>query len=367
MARAAYLAKLREAIATGKIREKPEYGILEVREEVQVPVCWKEKTTRKKEDGTIVISWKDCQGVTTYTPGEVLFPYWRQASEWEFQEWEILSDEELKRRGIIRKNGSFYVQIVSRIRDLPAAVRQRVRHIPAELIARKGAESVIPGDAQIMGDYARRLNRLVDEFLGFQGYSPSLLKKASGVLKQTSAILKNKRTGLKKKALADIRSVFELHPDYFEMPGAISTVMTDLLGQRAINYKMAARSIILGEKWLGLMNEIEIIFRNAYERLCELAAELGKPNVEAVRLLDIAREARGIWIHLNQTVHFDPYYKRIREDDFQGLGNVVRHAEAGKGNTVFNLIKRAAAKLEAVAIGEKVSLDEVQKRREIFA
>jgi hypothetical protein len=364
MARAAYLVELREAIATGKIREKPEYGILEVREEVQVPVFWKEKIKRKKKDGTVVISWKDCQGVATYTPGQVLFPYWRQASEWEIKEWEGLSGGELKLRGVARKNGSFSVQIVSKIKDLPAAVRQRVRHIPSDLIAREVSEFVVPGDAQIIADFARRLNRLVDEFLRTPKYNSELVNRASRELRQTYAILEKARTALKRKAMADIDSANG--SSFFEIPFVTSATVTDLLAQRALDYEMAAKSLSLGEKWLSLMNEIEIIFRNAYERLGELAEELGKEEVGPTRLLDIAREAHGIWLHLNQTVHFDPYYKRLREDDFQRLGNVVRYAEAGKNNTVFNLIKRAAAKLEAVAIGEKVSIGEVQKRREIF-
>jgi hypothetical protein len=40
------------------------------------------------------------------------------------------------------------------------------------------------------------------------------------------------------------------------------------------------------------------------------------------------------------------------------------HAEAGRGKTVLNSIKLAAAKLEAVAIGERVTWAEARKKRE---
>jgi hypothetical protein len=82
------------------------------------------------------------------------------------------------------------------------------------------------------------------------------------------------------------------------------------------------------------------------------------------QLLPIANEAYGIWIHLQKEIHFNPYYQRLQEDDFQRLQNVVKRAEDGRGKTVLNLIKNAAAKLEAIAIGEKVTRAELKRKKE---
>jgi len=367
VARAAYFAELREAIKAGKIRERPESELLEVREFVEISVSWKIKVKVKRGGKTIREFWREFFGVVNYEPGNVLHPLWRQASEWEEEEWRDLPPERLKELGVFRKDGQFSVQIVSKIKDLPAAVRQRIRHIPASLIGRERKKFVLAGNAQLLTDYARRLNNLIDQFLAKKRVSPELMEKASVELSRIYELLEGSRTSLKRKALEDIELASQGR--FWERPGKIIQVSADLLNQRALDYEMAFKSIALGEKWLRLMLDSERRFRNCYNRLGELAMKLQdllseKEIIELTDLRPIAKEVHGILNHLNREVHFNPYYQRLQTPEFQRLSYVQMHAEAGRGKTVLNSIKLAAAKLEAVAIGERVTRVEARISKE---
>jgi hypothetical protein len=367
VARAAYFAELREAIKAGKIRERPESELLEVREFVEISVSWKIKVKVKRGGKTIREFWREFFGVVSYEPGDVLHPLWRQASEWEEEEWRDLPPERLKELGVFRKDGQFSVQIVSKIKDLPAAVRQRIRHIPASLIGRERKEFILAGNAQLLADYARRLNNLIDQFLAKKRVSPELMEKASVELSRIYELLERSRTFLKRKALEDIELASQ--GKFWERPGKIIQVSADLLNQRALDYEMAFKSIVLGEKWLRLMLDSERRFRHCYNRLGELAMKLQdllseKEIIELTDLRPIAKEAHGILNHLNREVHFNPYYQRLQTPEFQRLSHVQMHAEAGRGKTVLNSIKLAAVKLEAVAIGERVTRAEARKEKE---
>lgn len=367
MARAAYFVELREAIKAGKIREKPEYDLLEVWQPVQIPVCWKDKIRIRRAGKVIREFWREYFGLVSYNPGDVLHPLWRQVSEWEENEWRDLPEERLKELGVFRKNGQFTVQIVSKITDLPAAVRQRIRHIPANLIGRERKRFVLAGNAQLLAEYATRLNNLMNQFLTALRVSPELMEKASVEFARIYESLEKSRTSLKRKALGDIQEASQA--GFREMPARTAQINVNLLNQRLLDYEMAFKSIALGEKWLRLMLDSKRRFRHCYNRLGELAMKLQdllseKEIIELTDLRPIAKEAYGIWNHLNREVHFNPYYQRLQTPEFQRLSRVLIRAEAGRGKTVLNSIKLAAAKLEAIAIGEKVTRAEAQKERE---
>lgn len=365
--RAAYFAELREAIKVGKIENMPEYELLVVREPVQILVRWKERAAMRRKGVIIRVYYREYKGIVAFNPGNVLHPLWRQASEWEEEEWRNLPEERLKEFGVFRKDGQFSVQIVSKIKDLPAAVRQRIRHIPASLIGRERKKFVLAGNAQLLTDYARRLNNLIDQFLAKKRVSPELMEKSSVELSRIYELLEGSRTSLKRKALEDIELASQ--GKFWERPGKIIQVSADLLNQRALDYEMAFKSIALGEKWLRLMLDSERRFRHCYNRLGELAMKLQdllseKEIIELTDLRPIAKEAHGILNHLNREVHFNPYYQRLQTPEFQRLSYVQMHAEAGRAQTLLNSIKNAAAKLEAVAIGGKVTRAEARKKRE---
>ncbi len=81
--------------------------------------------------------------------------------------------------------------------------------------------------------------------------------------------------------------------------------------------------------------------------------------------MPIANEAHGIWKHLTENVpRFNPYYSRLQAPEFQRLSRIILHAEKGKAETVLNDLMEAAAKLEAIAIGERVTQAELRKEKE---
>lgn len=311
--------------------------------------------------------WREYLGFVTYNPGDVLHPRWRKASAWEEEEWRGLPEEKLRDLGVLRRNGELSIQIVEKIVDLPAAVRQRIRHIPASLIGRERKRFVLSGNAQLLRDHATRLNNLVNQFLERPRVSPELMERASIELTRTYQLLERSKTSWKRKALEDIQLASQ--GKFWEMPGRTTQVSADLLNQRALGYEMASKSIELGEKWLGLMIDSERRFRWCYNLLGKLGMRLQDllrvgEELSPAELRPIAQGAYGILNHLNQHVHFDPYYRRLQAPEFQRLSRVQIHAEAGKGKTLLNSIKNATAKLEAVAIGEKVTRAELRRKRE---
>lgn len=323
----------------------PKFEAIEMLSSVAIPLSW-----RKKE--------RECAGTVTYSPGEVLHREWRPASQWEIEGWRNLSDQTLKDLGVFRKNGEFSVLIIEKIRDLPSAIRQRGRHIPARKVARIRKKFVLAGDAQILAQYAGRLTRLLEDFLKNQKPSPQLMEKAAQEIGQLSLLLEGSRSSLKRKTLDEIKLAQE--GKFWQISVKTSQAISLLLEQRANDYEIAMKSIELAEKWRGLMVEIERRFRDCYRRLGQLGEKLQKyPD----NLLPIASEALGIYKHLSEQVpNFNPYYERLQSSEFQRLSRVLEHARAGKAETVLNDIMEATAKLEAVALGEKPTQSELQRR-----
>jgi len=364
--RAAYWRKFKEVAIDTKIAKELPYEIIELLAPVGVPVRWKEKVTRKQ--GKV---WREYPGLIEYKPGEVLHREWRSASQWEIEEWKDLPEKKLKELGVFRKDKEFSIQIVEKIKDLPAAIRQRGRHVPARKIGRIRKKFTLTGDAQLLADYARRLSHLLEDFLKNFKPSPQLMEKASVEFAQIPLFLERSRTSLKKGALAEIK--LALQGRFWEIPARTSEAITNLLNQRVKDYEIAMKSIELAEKWRDLMAEIERRFRNCYNRLGQLGEKLQGllATGEAIQpkdLLPIANEAYGIWKHLTEKVpNFNPYYQRLQEPEFQRLSRIVLHAEKGKAETVFNDLMEAAAKLEAIAIGEKPTRVEIRRQKERFS
>jgi len=354
----------------GMARELAEYEIIEVLQPILISVRWKEKARVIQKGKVIREYWQEYSGLVEYKPGEVLHREWRGACEWEIEEWKTLSEEKLKELGVFRKDGEFFIQVVEKIRDLPAAVRQRGRHIPAKKIARVRRGFVLAGDTQILGNYAIRLSSLLQEFLKGVKPSPQLTEKASDELVRLFQLLEGSRTSLKRRALKEIQLTKEGKLKFWVAVAKVSVALSDLLNQRVQDYEIAMKSIKLAGKWLRLQTEIERRFRDCYNRLGQLGEELQRllssgEVIQPKDLLRIANEAYGIWKHLTEKVpNFNPYYRRLQEPEFQRLSRVKAHAQQGRAETVLNDIKEATAKLEAVAIGEKPTRAELRKEKE---
>lgn len=368
MGRDAYWVEFQEAIKKGMVREIPEYNAIEALVLIPILVHWKKRCQIIWEGKVIKEYWREDWGLVKYKPGEVLHREWRVASEWEIEEWKDLPKEKLKELGVFRKDGEFSIQIVEKIKDLQAAIRQRGRHIPARKIARKRRKFVLAGDAQLLASCADRLAKLLQDFLKTHKSSPQVMEKSSLEFAQISQLLEKSRTSLKRKALGEIQLAKQ--GKFWEIPARAGGAITDLLNQRVKDYEIAMKSIELAEKWRDLMADIERRFRDCYNRLGKRGEDLqnllasGQP-LQPKDLLPIANEAYGIWKHLTERVpNFNPYYQRLQEPEFQRLSRITIHAQAGRVETMFNDIEEATAKLEAVAIGEKVTPAELKKEKE---
>ena len=355
------------AIEKGLAKLVSEYNVIEALSPISILVFWKKKF-EVTSDGKVVKEYlRDYWGLVEYKPGQVLYRGWRPASDWEIEEWRNFPEEKLKELGVFRKGGEFSVQIVEKVVDLPAAIRQLGRHIPAEKIARPRKKFVLAGDAQSLADYAGRLNTLLQDFLKSPGPNSQSMERASREFGQISQILERGRTYLRRKASGEIRLAQQ--GKFWEVTAQTSQAIADLLKQRVEDYEIAANSIRAAEKLRELMAEIERRFRNCYNRLGQLGERLqdllasGQP-LEPKDILPIANEAYGIWKHLTEKVpKFNPYYQRLQGPEFQRLSRVQIHAREGRTETVFNDIEEATAKLEAIAIGEKVSRADLREEK----
>jgi len=272
--------------------------------------------------------------------------------------------------GVFQQQRVFSIQIVEKIKDLPAAIRQRARHIPARKIARRGRRFVLAGDAQTLVAYARRLSGVIQDTMLDQRPAPQAMEQTSLELAQISLEFERSKTALKTRAREEI--ALAIQGRFWEVPAMAGQAMADLLQERVRDYEIAIKSVELAEKWRNLMADIERRFRNCYRRLGQLGQRLQETQIsgaviEPRELLAIAQEAHGIWTHLQEpTFNFGPYYHRLREPDFQRLSRVLEHAQEGRARTVLNDIELAVAKLEAVAIGEKPTRVELSRGREIL-
>ena len=362
--RAAYWTKFKEmAIDTKIAKEWPEYEIIELSGPVGVPVRWKEKVTRK--EGKV---WREYHDLTEYQPGDVLHREWRRASPWEVEEWNGFSSEALRALGAFKRDGEYFIQIVEKIKDLRAAIRQRCRHILARKISRTQQQFELLGDAQLLENYVSRLTALVQ--ITLQIKIPN--KESSQEIGQLALQLEKTKSKLKCHALSEIQCAQEQQKPW-KLPVHVSQAATDLLQERAKDFEITIGSLELAEKWFRLMTDIERRFRNCYQRLGKLGQKLQEEmlkgeEVSSNLLLPIAREAHGIWKYLlEQIPNFDPYYSRLQEPEFQRLGRVLEHVKQGRAKIVYNDIEGAIAKLEAIAIGEKPTRAEISRQKERFS
>ena len=355
MARAPYFVQLEEIIKRKAVLRTPGFNLLAVRELVELIVRWK-----VKKKGV----WQEQEENIVLKPGIVLHLRWRILNKAEME----LSDEELKKLKVFQKKRKKEVLIVEQIKDLPAAIRRALRHIPAALIGQERKGFRLSGDANQLEAFVIGLNKLMQRYLLTPKPSSALKEKASKVLSQSSSALENSKDLCKRLALAEI-DLARKAKSALEVPGRLAQATTNLLVRRLLDYELAFRSIENAEKWFSLMVQIENLFQKSYNRLGHLGQEIEmalKRNGSSLtpHFLEIAKEVCGIYTEMNRKVYFNPYYQRIQAPEFQRLRNVLNHAKAGKPDTVLRTIKGAVSKLEAVAIGEKPTLVELQKAKE---
>lgn len=195
MRRAPYFFQIEGLIAENKIKRVD--NLLAVLEPVKIEVCW------KKDD-------KEHQVEVDLIPGIVLHPRWREATKEEKEEWKDLSPEELLARKVIRRNRKLLVLRIEQIKDLRAAMRQTLRHIPATLVARQvkiGKEEVfLAGDTYVIDDCITKLNELIADFSRARKISSRLTENVIKRLTRIGQTLEENRGIYIKEALVSIKN-----------------------------------------------------------------------------------------------------------------------------------------------------------------
>jgi len=354
--RAPYLYQIRPFVEEGKLRSTRDRFALEVREPIQVVVVWQYKGKTLQQE------WKA-------EPGQVLRPAWRDTSPWERElfeqkrgEWDILQIAEANGRIRVQM-----VQIVELFDDLPAAIRQTLRHIPSRLIGRtvrvKGEEVRVAGEVQEVGTLVQILGQLTQRFATRIKISPQLAETALREIASIREILARMRAPLKVRAREELEGA-----TVAEAPVAAAKASVALLERRAQDLKMAEMVLQRANRWLRIMRKIESGLSVAYKSLGRLIREL-EPFVlkgeapEPKVLLRMGREAENLLAFLRRVGSFNPYYGWVHSPPVERLGRAVAYAEAGKAKTLFSALKGALARIEKGVIGEKPEPEELAKIR----
>jgi hypothetical protein len=357
---AAYWSEFRkEAIDQKLAREIEGYGVIELLAPVYISIRGKVKTKKGE--------WRERTAIAAYLPGQVLHREWRVATEWERQEWLQLSELQLNALGVFREGNTYSIQIVEKVKDLFAMVRQRARHVPGRKIGRSRRQFLLPGDATLLASYSQRLGVITQQLL--QPVSSEILRDVSRETVEVALALENSKTQLKQRAREEIGLAQQ--GTFWEIASHTSQAAAYLLQERARAYQIALQELRFAEQLLRLATATDRRFRNGYLRLGKLAEELGtimQTNPQNTqRMLAIAGEGLGVYRHFSEYVpRFNPYYERLEVSQFQRLSRIAEHAKAGRLQTVYNDLMEAASRLEALAIRERPTQTEVQQRRSMF-
>lgn len=351
--RAPYLYQIEPFVQEGKLRFTRDRFALEVRAPIQVIVIWRRKGRIQEQE------WRA-------GPGQVLYPTWRDVAPWERELFEQ-PREGWNTLHIAEVNGRIRVQIVELFDDLPAAIRQTLRHIPSHLIGRtvrvKGEEVRVAGEVQEVGTLVQVLSQLTQRFAKRIKISPQLAETALKEIASIREVLARMRAPLKVRAREELEGA-----TVAKAPVAVARASVALLERRAQDLRMAEMVLQRANRWLRIMRKIERGLSVAYKSLGRLIREL-EPFVlrgevpEPRVLLRMAREAGNLLAFLRRVGSFNPYYGWVHSLPVERLGRALAYAEAGKAKTLLNALRGALARIEKGVIGEKPEPEELAKMR----
>jgi hypothetical protein len=362
-----------ELIETNQVKEFPHLSLMAVlkKEGVKVEVFWRKRIKRKVK-GEEKEYLREYRTVNLYPRGVLLYSHWEDVSPEEAEDYQELSEEELKRRRIFRKNGKFSILRVMRIEDLPKGIRQRKRHIVRSLIGMRGKGFELLGDAKILARYADRIGDIIKPLLGIKPPSSEFMSRASQEFLQDWQMLERRRTWLIRQAREEI--LLARQGKFWEMAAHGGKALSVLLEERARKYEMAVSSWLLGEKWQVLYEETRQKFRDAYQRLGRLTMRLAEQVEQWKRggakpSMRISEEMHGIYLYLvnAEGSYFDPFCERIQSDEFQALGKVLTWANEDKWERIVRSANQAHAKIEAIAKEEIPTAVETQRGKEMLS
>ncbi len=368
-----YYAEVKDFIEAGNILNLREVGLLAVVAKTSITHRWKEKVVRpvvrEKEVVEHKVDYRDREEKIQLQPGIVYCLKWRGLTTGEEKE----TPERLQELGAIQRDGRSLIPIVEEIEDLPAACRQSIWHILDKLI---GEERIIDdeiiklhGEAQEMRDYYQKLTSLVLGITESGKISLEMQERTQKILSRIYEILRRARDEYKRRAAQRLERAFEVKP--LEMPAEIAMGSTEFLKRRTKVLTIAIQTVKDGEKRLKHLRKTVRRIADVYWRLIRLRArweELLRASgeIQSSDRLAIAKGAQGAGIFLLERgeIYFNPYYRRVHSPEFRSLRNILKHAEVGDDKFASNSLKKASAKLKAVAIGEIPTWTELRKRKE---
>lgn len=362
-----------ELIETNKVKEFPQLSLMAVlkKEGVEVEVFWRKRIKRKVKGGEKEYL-REYRTINLYPRGVLLYSHWEDVSPEEAEDYQELSEEELKRRRIFRKNGKFSILRVMRIENLPKGIRQRKRHIIRSLIGMRGKGFELLGDAKILARYADRIGDVIKPLLEIRPPSPEFMSRVSQEFLQDWQMLERRRTWLIKQAREEMLSACQ--GKFWEMAVHGGKALSVLLEERARKYEMAVSSWLIGEKWQVLYEETRQKFRDAYQRLGKLtmrsAEQVGQWKRGGARpSIRISEEMHGIYLYLlnAEGSYFDPFCERIQSDEFQALGKVLTWATEDKWERIERSANQAHAKIEAIVKEEIPTGVETRRGKEMLS
>ena len=367
--RAAFYYQLAPLIESGQVKEFPDLKLLTVlsKQGITLQVQWRKKLKRKTKSGEKEYL-REYKTLNFYPRGVLLYPWWTDASREEAEQWSSLSADELKSKKIVRQDGKFRVLKVMAIKDLSKGIRQRMRHMVRNLIGVKEKQFEIAGEGEVLAEYAEQLTRIISPLLKERKVTSQLLESSSKTFLRTWQSLEGKRSFLLKSARDEIAAAGE--GKVWQIASHGGKALAFLLEERARKYEMAARSYLLGTKWLKLYEETRQKIRTAYLRLGKLIMEIeGQLHQGKVPEAKLAREIGGIYLYLSglSGSYFDPFCERVHSSEVEALSRLPSLAENQEWEKVLGIANRAHAKLEAVAKGEVPKSSEVEAKKEFLS
>jgi len=359
--RAPYLYQLQPLIKEGKLRLTSDGLVIEVRGPVQVTVHWQQKVRGKL---------KGFQTEWMANPGQVLAIIWRDVANWERGQFEQ-QGEQWQDLGVTEIGGKLRVAIVERFDDLPAVLRQQLRHVLANLIGRKlrvrGRVAEIAGDVQRSARLVQRLSQLTQRLVTKIKISPALEARVREEIATLQALLAGARSELKVQAGVKLKESGVLPAK--EIAVSLAETQVPLLRARVETLEMATLILERAERvWLRITRNIEGGMGLGYKSLASWIEQL-EPYVlegrapEPKTLLSIAKAAENLLVYLQRICPFNPYYSWVHTREVERLAKALAYAEAGKAKTLSNALKGALARIEKGVIGEIPKPEELVRIR----
>ncbi len=338
------------------------YDVLAVREEIRVLNRWPEDN---RGEGFVL------------KPGVVLHRKWQGFTREEKEVFASLSEGgglmSLKASPQFKK-----IQITEVIRDLRAGLRQSFRHIPRQLnYLKEDAEKkeVIKGEAVSLADLVEKADRVSLVLIRPEKFGPKAIQRAINQIGFLRLRLQRAANAYKRKAVQHWGLAQKLAREGKKAEAALEMAKANLkLAQRRAQISAEVNSSLEhGEKRMNLYLRLSDEVSRAYDQLTELIIRTQKakdlkdrgrtPSPEEV--LSIGKEGSEIRLRLKAICAFNPFYEKVESGEVRALDYLLKHAQAGKIDTMLNSFKKARAKLEVLVKGEIPTEEEIRELEKI--